>query len=197
MAITGSPRQIDRGRDERLVHRNGRSPVAHDSLLLTEGLPEGLTEDDAHVLHGVMLVDLDVALRVDREVHQAVLRPRLQHVAEERDRRLHLRGAGAVQVEVKRDLGLLRLALDARLPARRLGAHAVPPPSVRSRRSAALPCPARPSTRVRVLRCGAAARSPPGEYSMTLDRFTKSSVPSGDANRAVPAVGSTWFGPAT
>ena len=34
-------------------------------------------------------------------------------------------------------------------------------------------------------------------YSMTLDRFTKSSVPSGDANRAVPAVGSTWFGPAT
>src|SRR6267142_2823608 len=75
---------------------------------------------------------------------------------------------------------------------RHLGAHAVPPPSVRSRRSAALPCPARPSTRVRVLRCGAAARSPPGEYSMTLDRFTKSSVPSGDANRAVPAVGSTW-----
>src|SRR5258705_101584 len=152
----GSPRQIDRGRDERLVHRNGRSPVAHDPLLLTEGLPEGLTEDDAHVLHGVMLVDLDVALRVDREVHQAVLRPRLQHVAEERDRRLHLRGAGAVEVEVKRDLGLLRLAFDARLPARRLGAHAVPPPSVRSRRSAALPCPARASTRARGLSWAAA-----------------------------------------
>jgi hypothetical protein len=32
---------------------------------------------------------------------------------------------------------------------------------------------------------------------MTLDRFTKSSVPSGEAKRAVPAVGSTWLGPAT
>ena len=35
------------------------------------------------------------------------------------------------------------------------------------------------------------------EYSITLERFTKSSVPSGEAKRAVPAVGSTWLGPAT
>src|SRR5512132_3266630 len=146
-----------------------------------------------------MLVDLDVALGVDREVHQPVLRPRLQHVAEERDRRLHLRGAGAVEVEEERDLRLLGLALDARLPGRRLGthAHAPLPPSLSSRKAAALPCPARPSMRVSVFRCGAAARSPPREYSMTLERFTKSSVESGEANRAVPAVGSTWLGPAT
>ena len=30
---------------------------------------------------------------------------------------------------------------------------------------------------------------------MTLERVTKSSRPSGDAKRAVPAVGSTWLGP--
>ena len=46
-------------------------------------------------------------------------------------------------------------------------------------------------------RCGRAAVSPDGEYSITLERLTKSSVPSGDAKRAVPAVGSTWLGPAT
>src|SRR5207244_5694956 len=48
-----------------------------------------------------------------------------------------------------------------------------------------------------VLRWGAAAASPRSEYSMTLERLTKSSVPSGDAKRAVPAVGRTWLGPAT
>ena len=54
-----------------------------------------------------------------------------------------------------------------------------------------------PSIRDSVVRCGSAAASPDGEYSSTLERFTKSSVPSGDAKRAVPAVGRTWFGPAT
>ena len=58
-------------------------------------------------------------------------------------------------------------------------------------------CPSRPSMRVRVFKCGAAARRPPREYSITLERFTKSSGESGEANRAVPAVGSTWLGPAT
>src|SRR4029450_36319 len=132
-----------------------------------------------------------------REIHQPVLRPRLQHVAEERNRRLHLGRAGPVEIQVERDLRFLRLALDARLPGRRIGAHGVSPPSLSSRRAAAFPCPSRPSMRVRVFRCGAAAGSPPREYSITLERLTKSSVDSGDANRAVPAVGSTWLGPAT
>jgi hypothetical protein len=44
---------------------------------------------------------------------------------------------------------------------------------------------------VSVRRCGTAAASPAGEYSITLDRFTKSSVDSGDENRAVPPVGNT------
>src|SRR5713226_6536462 len=160
-------------------------------------LSQGLAQHDPDVLDGVVLVDLHVALRLDGEVHEAVLRPRLQHVAEERDRRLHLRGARAVEVELQRDLRLLRFALDARLPCRARSAHALVPPSLVSRTSAALPCPTSPSTRVSAARCGAAAASPRGEYSITLDRLTKSSVPSGDAKRAVPAVGSTWFGPAT
>jgi hypothetical protein len=54
-----------------------------------------------------------------------------------------------------------------------------------------------PSSRVNVRRCGSATASPAGEYSITLERFTKSSVDSGDENRAVPPVGRTWFGPAT
>src|SRR5256885_2904495 len=191
------PRHVHRRRDERLVHRDERGPEPHDPPLVAEGLVDRLAQHDADVLDGMVLVDLDVTLRLDGEVHETVLRPGLQHVAEERDRRLHLRGAGAVEVELERDLRLLRLAFDARLPCRARSTHPLVPPSEVSRTSAALPCPASPSTLASASRCGSAARSPLGEYSMTLDRLTKSSVPSGEAKRAVPAVGSTGFGPAT
>jgi hypothetical protein len=75
-----------------------------------------LTQHDADVLHRVVDVHLDVAGGLDGQVHQPVLGPRLQHVAEERDRRLDLRAAGAVDVQLDGDLGLLGLALDAGLP---------------------------------------------------------------------------------
>ena len=146
-------------------------------------------------------VHLDVAGRFHAQIHQAVLGPGFQHVTEERDRRGDLRRARAVEIELEPDLGLLRLALDASLPAFRLAAHAREPPCpaalVAIRTSAAAPCPARPSTRVKARRCGSAAWSPVAAYSMTLVRVTKSSAPNGDEKRAVPAVGSTWLGPAT
>src|SRR3989442_2940624 len=186
------PGDVHRRRDERLVHRNAGGAEAHDALLVAERLLERLAEHDADVLDGVVLVDLDVALRLEGEVDEAMLGERLEHVAEERNRRLHLRGAGAVQPQRERDLRLLRLALHARLPSL---AHVGSPSFVRA--SAALPWAVSPSMRDSVVRCGSAAASPDGEYSSTLERFTKSSVPSGDAKRAVPAVGGTWFGPAT
>src|SRR5438093_129763 len=192
-----APRQVHGRRDERLVHRDETGAVAHDALLVAERQTERLPEHDADVLDRMVLVHLDVALCLDGEVHEAVLRPGLEHVAEKWDRRLDLRGAGAVDVELKRDLGLLGLALHPRVPCRRVRAHSVLPGSLPNRNSAARPCPASPSIRVSALRWGAAASSPRSEYSMTLERLTKSSVPSGDAKRAVPAVGRTWLGPAT
>src|SRR5438445_62705 len=99
-------------------------------------------------------------------------------------RDLGVEGEGAeeflqhVEVELEPDLGLLRLALDASLPAFRLAAHArespCPAALVAIRTSAAAPCPARPSTRVKARRCGSAAWSPVAAYSMTLVRVTKS-----------------------
>src|SRR5262249_52965543 len=112
---------------------------------------------------------------------------RLEHVAEERDRRGDLRSAGTIEAERQRDFRLFRLALHARLPCL---AHLCPPWGS-TRASAARPCAVSPSIVDSVVRCGSAAANPDGEYSSTLERLTKSSVPSGDANRAVPAVGRT------
>src|SRR6266480_3804408 len=154
---------------------------------------ERLAKDDADVLDGVVLIDVDVPLRLDGEVHEPVLGERLEHVAEERDRRRDLRRAGAVEPQRQRDLRLFGLALHARQPSL---AHWSPPwrSALRCRlvrASAALPWAVSPSIRDSVVRCGSAAASPDGVYSRTLERFTKSSVPSGDAKRAVPAVGKT------
>src|SRR5438034_749033 len=201
--ITDSPRPRLRPRLRPPPPQTPRGPCVGGTTPALPGSPrperqtERLPEHDADVLDRMVLVHLDVALCLDGEVHEAVLRPGLEHVAEKWDRRLDLRGAGAVDVELKRDLGLLGLALHPRVPCRRVRAHSVLPGSLPNRNSAARPCPASPSIRVSALRWGAAASSPRSEYSMTLERLTKSSVPSGDAKRAVPAVGRTWLGPAT
>src|SRR3972149_39120 len=110
------PRGAPGGRHGGLVHRDRGGAVPDDPALVAERLPERLAQHDPHVLDGVVLVDLDVALRLDTEVHQPVLRPRLEHVAEERNRGVPLRRARAVQVQLERDLRLLGLALDPRLP---------------------------------------------------------------------------------
>src|SRR5215471_2608904 len=188
----GSTRDVHRRMEERLVHGQERRTVAHDASAIAESLPEGLAQADADVLHGVMEIDLEIAVGLDGEVHEAMLRPRLQHVIEERDPRHDLGGAGAVEPQVERDLRLLGLPLHAPLApsAARCCRHGFS--SVASMRiAAAVPWPSSPSTRASAARCGPASRSPAGAYSMTLRRFTKSSVPRAEAKRAVPPVGST------
>ena len=58
-------------------------------------------------------------------------------------------------------------------------------------------CAHRPSWRAMVMTASASRASAAGEYWMTLDFFTNSSVESGEEKRAVPPVGSVWLGPAT
>src|SRR5262249_20187829 len=105
----------------------------------------------ADVLDRVVDVHLDIAAGFHDEVHEAVFGPGLEHVAEERDRRANLRRPRAVDVELEPDLGLLRLSLHPPLPAFRLAAHA-PEAPFPLRTCAAVPCPARPSMRVKARR---------------------------------------------
>src|SRR5215831_18774573 len=193
----GPARDVDGGVEEGLVHGQERRTIAHDARAVAERLAEGLAQTDAHVLHRVVKIHVEIALSLDGEIHQAVLRPRLQHVVEEGHARHHLGGAGAVEAEVERDLRFLGLPLHSSLasPAAHGCRHGLSPLAMRI--AAAAPWPSSPSTRARAARCGPASRSPAGAYSITLRRFTKSSVPRAEAKRAVPPVGSTWLGPAT
>ena len=98
---------IDDGRGDRLVHRarrrrrTGGCPARSPSASR-----ERRPEDERDVLDGVVLVDLEVAVRLDREVEEAVVRERAQEVVVEADPGVDGRVAGAVEPEGDGDVGL-------------------------------------------------------------------------------------------
>ena len=58
---------------------------AQDSFLVSERLVESLTKYDADILDRMVLVDLQIAQRLQFEVEAAVVREQLQHVIKEAD----------------------------------------------------------------------------------------------------------------
>ena len=72
-----------------------------------------MLEDDRGVLDGVVRVDVGVALGLHGEVDQRVPGERVEHVVVEPDAGGDVGAAGAVEVDLDEDLGLLGLPLDA------------------------------------------------------------------------------------
>src|SRR6266511_2471444 len=198
----GPSGDVHGGVEQRLVHGQERGAVADDARLVARRLAEGFAQTDADVLDRVVEIHLVVTAGVHCQVHQSVLGPGLEHVVEERDARLDLRGAGAVEAELEHDLRLLGLSLHPSLPRHVWDAALARWLHVRSpvfwmRIAAAAPWPSSPSTRASSAKCGPAFSSPAAAYWITLSRLTKSSVLNAEAKRAVPPVGRTWLGPAT
>ena len=73
-------------------------------------------EHDASVLGGVVEIDVQVALGLERDVDQGVAGQLLQHVIEEADAGRDVIGAGAVEIDGRLDLRLLGGAIDGCLP---------------------------------------------------------------------------------
>ena len=85
-----------------------------------------LAERDAEIFDGVMLIDVEVACRVDGQVERAVAREQLQHVIEETDAGADLVLALAVEVDLHRDRRLGRPSIDYRAPHRTSSIAAMP-----------------------------------------------------------------------
>ena len=104
--------QVERHHYQRLVHGDNRVTEAGDAAALAERLVSALPRT-TQVLDEVVRVTLDVAGGIDLYVEQAVLRELLQHVVHHAYAGLHGVDAGAIQVQLKRDLRLPRLAIYA------------------------------------------------------------------------------------
>ena len=77
-----------------------------------ERLFYGLSERDADVFGGVMMVDMEVADRLDRDVDARMAGEQIEHVVEKADPGGDIGHACAVEVHAHLDIGLLGLALD-------------------------------------------------------------------------------------
>ena len=110
---------VDGREDERLVHGNAGVREARDAAPVAQRLRDGPPHDDAHVLHGVVIIHPGVALRADREVHERVAAEGIQHVVEESDSRLDVHLPRPIEVERDHDVGLARLSRDRRTPVHR------------------------------------------------------------------------------
>lgn len=86
---------------------------------------EGLAQDDPGVLDSVVVIDLDVALRIDDEIESPVFREKGQHVVEKRDPGGDRRGAGPVNDEPEADVGLAGFPMQGVFSGFRHGRDAV------------------------------------------------------------------------
>jgi hypothetical protein len=103
---------VDDGRGERLVHRHAGLPESMDPGAIAECLAEGDPEDERDVLDRVVLVDLEVAVRRDRQVEEAVMTERREEVVVEPESGRDRRVARAVEPERDGDVGLAGRARD-------------------------------------------------------------------------------------
>jgi hypothetical protein len=96
--------QVDSHDRERLVHRHHEIAGAVDPFAIAERAEQRFTQDDADVLDGVVLIDIQIAGRAQRQVEAAVAREQFEHVVEEPDTRAHVVAAPAIDRQRSRDL---------------------------------------------------------------------------------------------
>src|SRR5690606_28757722 len=93
----GAAGEIQRHAGQGFVHGHIGVAVATDTLLVPDSLGKGLTQGDADVFHGVVIVDVQVAATFDVHVDQAVPGYLIQHVLKEGNTDIEAGLAGTVQ----------------------------------------------------------------------------------------------------
>src|SRR5262245_10731532 len=98
--------EIDSGDGERLIHRHHEIARTIDAFPVAQRLQERLAERDTDIFDRVVLVDVEIALGLQREIEAAVAREQLQHVIEEADAGADVVASLAVNGQPSLDLGL-------------------------------------------------------------------------------------------
>ena len=105
---------IDGDDGERFIHRHDEIAGAVDALAIAECLEQRFAEHDADVFDRVVLIDVEIARRLQRQIETAVTREQLEHVVEESDAGADVVAAAAIDRQCASDLCLRRLAIEYR-----------------------------------------------------------------------------------
>jgi len=95
----GSHGEIQGHRGQRLIHRGKSHPISVNPFCLSQGLSNPLSQADAHILYGMMVIDMKIALGFNGEVHAAVMSKETKHVIEKGDARMNRISARSIQVD--------------------------------------------------------------------------------------------------
>ncbi len=79
-----SHREVQCNRNESLIHRKKGHAISSNPFGLSQSLSERIPEADANIFNGVVSIDNDVALRLERKVDATVVGEEAHHVVEER-----------------------------------------------------------------------------------------------------------------
>ena len=110
---SGAAGEVDDNAAQGFVKRNVGMTVAADAGFAAQGLFQGLSEYDADVFDGVVVVDVQVAFAGDVEVDHAVAGDLGKHMLKEGYAGVETVLSGAVEVEAEGDLGFAGVAGDA------------------------------------------------------------------------------------
>src|SRR5690606_19534934 len=93
------------------IQRHIGVAVTADALFVAHGLLEGLAEGDADVFHGVVVVDFQVTLAGDIQIHHAVTGDLIHHVIKEGHAGVKAGFAGSVEIDLNGNLGFKGISL--------------------------------------------------------------------------------------
>jgi hypothetical protein len=113
---TASPAQVNGAQNQRFVHRHYSAPEPLHSLPLSQGFVNGLTEDDASIFNGVVVVNVGIAASPNRRIKPSVPQKGVEHVVKEADASVNLDFASPVKVQLHANLRLGSLPLNFRCP---------------------------------------------------------------------------------
>ena len=109
---SGAAAEIDGDEGEGFVHGEDEVAGAIDALAIAQRFGEQLAQHDAYVFHGVVLIDVEIAIGFEGEVEASVFGEQLQHVVEETDAGGDVVAAAAFDFQGAGDARFFGVALD-------------------------------------------------------------------------------------
>ena len=109
-----SAAQIDCAQDQCFIHRKDKKAIPSNTLLVTHSFFDRLSQHDAGVLYGVVTVHIQVAVRLELHIKQAMSGKSVHHMVEKTDPCGNLRFSAAIDAEIHGNIRLAGFPVDLR-----------------------------------------------------------------------------------
>lgn len=98
--------EIDRGGDQRFIHRKGEMSVSANPPSLTERCIDRFPQADPDILGGVVIIDMQIPFRGDRQVDCRMPREEIEHMIQKADSGLAFSLATSIELQRQLHVGL-------------------------------------------------------------------------------------------